>query len=66
MNGQQLSGQRAILVDHAWQLTDEEQVHVIAMRVCLQKSQNRLRQEERVESVFACPNSGADPRLSLQ
>jgi len=54
MYGQQLLGERPILLDQGWQLTDEEQVHVIAMGARLQKPQNRLRQEERVEGVFTC------------
>src|ERR1700686_1935120 len=54
MYRQQLLSQRSILLDQGWQLTDEEQVYVIATSACLQESQNRLRQEERVEGVFAC------------
>jgi len=53
MYGQQLLASGDLL-DQGWQLTDEEQVHVIAMGTRLQKPQNRLRQEERVEGVFAC------------
>src|SRR6202041_2974267 len=54
MYAQQLVGERSILLDQRWQLSDEEQVHVIAMSVRLQNAQNRLRQEQGVERVFAC------------
>jgi hypothetical protein len=43
MGAQQLLRERPILLDQRRQLSDEEQVHVIAMSVSLQNSQNRLR-----------------------
>src|SRR3984885_12677664 len=53
MYGQQLSRERPIHLDQRRQLSDEEQVHAITMSVGLQNSQNRLRQEEGIEGVFA-------------
>src|SRR5258708_17896939 len=52
--GQELLRKRAIFPNQRWQLSDEEEVHVITMSVRLQNSQNWLRQEEGVEGVFAC------------
>ena len=54
MYRQQLLRQRAILLDQRRQLPEEKQVHMVAVSARLQKPQDRLGQEERVECVFAC------------
>jgi hypothetical protein len=51
--GQQLLCEGPILFDQRRQLSDEEQVRAITMRFSLQNSENRPRQEEGIEGVFA-------------
>src|ERR1700683_217891 len=54
MYAQQFVRERSILLNQSWQLSDEEQINVITVRVRLQNSENRLRQKQGVKRVFAC------------
>ena len=50
---QELPGEQAVLADQGWQLTEEEQVRSIAVRVAVEEPEHRLDQQEGIKSVFA-------------
>ena len=42
MRFQESPREQAVLTDHGWQLTEEEPVHSLTMRVCVEETKDRL------------------------
>ena len=53
MHRQELLRERAVLADQRRQVTEEEQVHAVAVRVGVEKPKDRLDQQEGIKCVFA-------------